>query len=202
MWSNMKLLYHIKCESSLELNKWSQRPWTLVPGPICLFSCCFLDSWFHCLCILFTPLKPRVIWSHWHITNAPYIFLLFSRSVVSNSLWPHGLQHASLPCPSPSSGACSNSCSLSWWCHSTIWSSVIPFSSCLKSFPASRVFSNELALRIRWPEHCNFSFSTSPSSDYSGLISFRMDWLDLLAVPGALRVFSNTTVQKHQFIGT
>ena len=54
-------------------------------------------------------------------------------------------------------------------------------------FPSIRVFSDELALRIRWPEHCNFSFSTSPSSDYSGLISFRMDWLDLLAVPGALR---------------
>ena len=68
-------------------------------------------------------------------------------------------------------------------------------------FPSIRVFSNELALRIRWPEHCNFSFSTSPSSEYSGLISFRMDWLDLLAVPGALRVFSNTTVQKHQFVG-
>ena len=68
-------------------------------------------------------------------------------------------------------------------------------------FPSIRVFSNELALCIRWPEHCNFSFSTSPSSEYSGLISFRMDWLDLLAVPGALRVFSNTTVQKHQFVG-
>ena len=103
----MKLLYHVKCESSLELNKWSQRPWTLVPGPICRFSCCFLDSWFHCLWILFIPPKPWVIWRHRHITNAPYIVLLFSRSVVSDSLRPHGLQKARLPCPLPPPGACS-----------------------------------------------------------------------------------------------
>ena len=61
----------------------------------------------------------------------------FSRSVVFNSFWPHGLQHARLPCPSPTARACSNSCPLSWWCHPTISSSVIPFSSCLQSFPAS-----------------------------------------------------------------
>ena len=64
----------------------------------------------------------------------------FSRSVMSDSLRPHGLQHARLPCPSPSPGACSNSCSLSQWCHPTISSSVIPLSSCLQSFPASRSF--------------------------------------------------------------
>ena len=62
----------------------------------------------------------------------------FSRSVVYDSLWPHGLQHARLPCPSPAPGACSNSCSLSQWCHPTISSSVVPFSSCLQSFPASQ----------------------------------------------------------------
>ena len=66
--------------------------------------------------------------------------LLFSRSVMSSSLWPHGLQHARLPCPSPSPGVCSNSCPLSWWCLPTISSSVIPFSSCLQSFPASGSF--------------------------------------------------------------
>jgi len=68
------------------------------------------------------------------------LLLLFSHSVVSDSLWPHGLQHARLPCPSPSPGACSNLCPLSWWCHTTILSSVIPFSSCLQSFPASGSF--------------------------------------------------------------
>ena len=66
--------------------------------------------------------------------------ILFSHSVMSNSLRPHGLQHARLPCPSPSPGACSNSCPLSWWCHPTISSSVVPFSSCLLHFPASESF--------------------------------------------------------------
>ena len=66
--------------------------------------------------------------------------MLFSHLVMSNSLWPHGLQHARLPCPSLSLGACSNSCPLSWWCHPTISSSAIPFSSCLRSFPASGSF--------------------------------------------------------------
>ena len=65
-------------------------------------------------------------------------------------------------------------------------------------FPSIRVFSNELALRIRWPKYCSFSFS--PSNEYSGLISFKTDWFDLLAVQGTLRVFSNTTVKKHQFL--
>ena len=64
----------------------------------------------------------------------------FSRAVVSNSLWPHGLQHISPPCPSPTPGVYSNSCPLSWWCHPTISSSVVPFSSCLQSFPASGSF--------------------------------------------------------------
>ena len=68
-------------------------------------------------------------------------------------------------------------------------------------FPSIRVFSNESVFHIRWPKYWSFSFSISPSNEYSGLISFRMDWLDLLAVQGLSRVFSNTTVQKHQFFG-
>ena len=69
-------------------------------------------------------------------------------------------------------------------------------------FPRFRVFSNESVLHIRWPKYWSFSFSISPSNKYSGLISFRIDWLDLLAVQGLSRVFSNTTVQKHQFFST
>ena len=69
-------------------------------------------------------------------------------------------------------------------------------------FPSIRVFSNELTLCIRWPKYWSFSFSISPSSEHPGLISFRMDWLDLLAVQGLSRVFSSTTAQKHQFFGT
>ena len=71
------------------------------------------------------------------------------------------------------------------WCHTTISSSVVPFSSCLQSFP--RVFSNESALHIRWPKYWSFSFSISPSNKYSGLISFRMGWFDILAVGGTLK---------------
>ena len=121
----------------------------------------------------------------------------FSHSVVSNFLQPRRLQHVRLPCPSPTPRACSNSCPLSRWCHPTISSSsVIPFSSCLQSFPSIRVFSNESVLHIKWPKYWSFSFSISPFNKYSGLISFRMDWFDLLSV------FSNTTVQKHQFFST
>ena len=104
---------------------------------------------------------------------------------MSNSLWPHGLQRTRSPCPSLSPGVCSNSSPLSWWCDPTISSSVFLFSSCPQSFPASGSFSNELALHIRWPKH--WSFSISPSNEYSGLISFRIDWFDLLALQGTLK---------------
>ena len=110
----------------------------------------------------------------------------FSHSVLSNSLQPHGPQHARPPCPSPTAGDYANSCLLSWWCHPTISSSVIPFSSCLQSFQ-QRIFSNKSTLRIRWPKDWSFSFSISPSNAHSGLISFRMDWLDLLAIQRTLK---------------
>ena len=109
-----------------------------------------------------------------------------SVTVVSDSLQPHGLHHARPSCPSPTHGDHSNLCPLSQWCHPTISSSVIPFSFCLQSFPAS-VFSNESVLCIRWPKYWSFSFSLNPSNEYSGLISFRLDWLDLLAVQGTLK---------------
>ena len=69
-------------------------------------------------------------------------------------------------------------------------------------FPSIRVFSNETVLHIRWPKYWSFSFSLSPSNEHSGMISFRMDWLDLPAAHGLLRVFCNTTVQRHRFFGT
>ena len=102
-------------------------------------------------------------------TSSPGMTVQLSCSVVSDYLWSHGLQHARLPCPSPTPGACSNSCP-SWWCHPTILSSVVPFSSCLQSCPASGS-SNESVLHIRWPKYWRFSFNISPSNDYSGLIS-------------------------------
>ena len=113
-----------------------------------------------------------------------WLSVQFSCSVMPNSLWPHGLQKARLPCPSPTPGDCSNSCPLSQWWHPIISSSIFPFSSCLQSFSAS-VFSSESILHIRWPKY--WSFSISPSNEYSGLTSFRIDWLDLLAVQRTLK---------------
>ena len=88
----------------------------------------------------------------------------------------------------------------SWWCHPTISSSVAPFFSCLQS-PSTRVFSSESVLRIRWPKYWSFSFSVSPSNEHPGLISFRSNWVDLLAVQGPLKCLRQHDIQKHQFFG-
>ena len=109
-----------------------------------------------------------------------------SCSVLSDSLRPHELQHARPPCPSPTPGVHSDSRPSSRWGHPGISSSVVPFSSCPQSLPAS-VFSNESTIRTRWPKYWSFSFSIIPSKEIPGLISFRMDWLDLPAVQGTLK---------------
>ena len=110
----------------------------------------------------------------------------FSHSVVPNSLRHHDSQHARPPCPSPTPRVHPNPCPLIWWCHLTISSSVVPFSSCPQFFPASGSL-NESALRIRWPKYWSFSFNISPSYEHPGLISFRIDWVDLFAVQGTLK---------------
>ena len=117
----------------------------------------------------------------------PISSVQFSCSVVSDSLRPHESQHIRPPCPSPTPGVYSNSCLSSWWCHPAISSSVIPLSSCPQSLPNIRVFSNESTLPMRWPKCWSFNFSISPSNEHPGLISFRMDWLDLFAVQGTLK---------------
>ena len=106
--------------------------------------------------------------------------------VLSDSLGPCGLQHARLLCSSPSPRACSSSCPLSRWCHPTI-SSCHPLLLLPSIFPSIRVFSNQAVLHIRWPKDWSFNFSISPSNEHLGLISFRIDWLDLLAVQGTLK---------------
>ena len=108
----------------------------------------------------------------------------FSGSVVSNSLRPHESKHARPPCPSPTPGVHANPCPLSRW-----WTTILccPLLLLPSIFPSIRVFSNELAHRIRWPKYWTFSFNISPSSEYSGLIFFRIDWFDLLAVQGTLK---------------
>ena len=130
------------------------------------------------------------------VTQQCELWVQFCRSVVSNSLGSHGLQHTRLPCPSLSPGVCSNSCPLSWWCHPTISSSTIPFFFSLQTFPSLRSFSVS-CFCIRWPKYWSFSFNISPSNEYSGLISFRIDWSALLAVQGTLK-----GVLQHQFFST
>ena len=102
-----------------------------------------------------------------------------------NHVLSHGLQHARFRCPPLSPWVCSKSCPLSQWCYLTISSSAA-HSSSPSIFPSIRVLSNESVL-IRWPKYWSFSFNNSPSSEYSEVISFRIDWFDLLAVQGILK---------------
>ena len=129
------------------------------------------------------------------------LLLLFSCSVVSDSLWPHGLQHARFPCPSPAPGICSNSCPLNLWYHPDISSSVVPFSSCLQPFPASESFL--MSQLFTWVGQ-----SIGVSASASILLMNIQDWFPLgltglisLKSKGPSRIFSITTVQKHQFFG-
>ena len=105
---------------------------------------------------------------------------------MSDYLRPHELQHAKPPCPSPTPGIHPNPCPSSRWCHPTI-SSSRPLLLLPSILPGIRVFSNESAPHIRWPKYWSFSFNISPSNEQPGLISFRMNWLDLLAVQGTLK---------------
>ena len=137
--------------------------------------------------------------THWAIYER--LSIQFSRSVMSDSLRPHGLQHTRPPCPSPTPRAYSDSCPLSQRCHPTISSSVVPFSSCLQSFPASRSFQMSQLLT-------SGGQSIGVSASASVLPMNTQDWSPLgwtgwisLQSKGCSRVFSNTTVQKHQFFG-
>ena len=144
----------------------------------------------------------------WAARNMFYFFnyfvltsVQFSRSVMSDSLWPHELQHTRLPCPSPTPGLYSNSCPLSWWCHPAISSSVVPLSSCPQSLPASESFP--MSQLFAWGGQ-----STGVSASASLPLKNTQDWSPLewtgwisLQSKGFSRVFSNTTVQKHQFFG-
>ena len=130
------------------------------------------------------------------------MLLLFSHSVMSNSLRPHGLQQARLPCSSQSPRVYSNSCTSSWWCHPTILSSVVPFSSCLQSFPASGSFPMSQFFTSSGGQSIGVSASTSvlPVNIQDWFPLGWTDWISLQS-KGLSRVFSNTTVQKHQFFG-
>ena len=122
--------------------------------------------------------------------KAGFSSVQFSHSVVSDSVWPKGLQHTRLPCPSPTPEACSYSCPSSRWCHPTISTSVIPFSSRLQSFPASGSFPMSQFFTSGGQSigaSASASSEYSASNEYSGLTSFKMDWFDLFAVQRTLK---------------
>ena len=158
-------------------------------------------------CNISSPAIVTQRYKPWVKTKTPYQPLLgssvqFSRSVVSDSLRPHEPQHARPPCPSPTPGVYPNTCPSSWWCHPTISSSVVLFSSCPQSLPASGSFP--MSQLFAWSGQ-----SIEVSALASGLPKNTQDWSPLgwtgwisLQAKGLSRVFSNTTVQKHQFFGT
>ena len=141
------------------------------------------------------------IWVLWWILPYMLLLLLFICQVMSDSLQPHELQHSTLPCPSLSPGVCSDFCLWSQWCHPTVSSSVIPFSSCPQSFPASGSLQMSQLF-------ASGGQSTGVSASASVIPMNTQDWSPLewtgwisLQSKGLSRVFSNTTVQKHQFFG-
>ena len=163
-----------------------------------LICWCKISIWFFEDNSQYMPMKCPLIagsfFTIWATREAPVKgLLLFSCSVLGPTLPPHELQHARLPCPSLSPGVCSDSYPLSQWCHPTILSSVPPFSSCPQSFPSSVSFPMSQLFGIRWPKYWSFSFSISSSNEYPGLISFRIDWFDLLVVQGTLK----SLLQNH-----
>ena len=136
------------------------------------------------------------VWAPWHLSSVQ-----FSRSVVSDSLQPHESQNARPPCPSPTPGVYSNPCPLSWWCHPIISSSVVPFSSCPQSLPASGSFP--MSQLFSWGGQSigvSASASVFPMSTQDWFPLGWTGWISLKS-KGLSRVFSNPTVQKHQFFG-
>ena len=130
---------------------------------------------------MFINCKLQIYYSHIHYQ---FSSVQFSRSVMSDYLQHHELQHTRPPCPSTTPGVHSSSCPSSRWCHLAISSSVVPFSSCFQSFPASESFPMSWLFASGGQRIC---FSISPSNEHSGSISFRIDWFDLLAVQGTLK---------------
>ena len=144
-----------------------------------------MQCWFSFFC------KVSVICIHISISSVQ-----FSHSVISDSLWPHGLQQARFPCPSPTPRACSNSCPSRWWCHPTISSSVVPFSSCLQSLPASGPFpKSQFFTSGGWSIGASASASVL-SMNIQDWFPLRLTSLISLQSKGLSRVSSNTTVQK------
>ena len=157
--------YHLQLSSSIQLIVFSFCWFPLLHEKF------LFDVFDLCICFLVS-----LVWSS----------IQFTSSVMSDSLWPHEPQHASPLCPSPTPRVHPNPCPLCRWCHPTISSSVVPF-SCPQSFPASGYFQMSQLSTSGGQSIKSCTFNISPSNEHPGLISFRMDWLDLLAVHGTLK---------------
>ena len=133
---------------------------------------------------------PSILFFKIYFCSFEFLFHCLFSSVqslsMSDPLWRHELQHTRPPCLSPTPGVHPNSCASSRWCHPAISSSVVPFSSYPQSH-SIRIFSNESTLLMRWPKYWSFNFRISPSNEHPGLISFKIDWLNLLEVQRTLK---------------
>jgi len=144
---------------------------------VCVCVCTFLYT---CVCVIS---RKQQVFQHYLQFSSVQV----SHSVVSDSLRPHESQHARPPCPSPTPGVHSNSTSIELVMPSSHLILCRPLFLLPPTPPSIKVFSNGSTLRVRWPKYWSFSFSIIPSNEHPGLISFRMDWLDLLAVQGTLK---------------
>ena len=182
------------------LHHFMQEIWAPVDFSTCGGSGTIPKRW---LCLIDQRMRILRGWKSWKLCLSQCISSVqCSRSVVSNFLRAHGLQHARLPCPSPTPRAYSNSCPLNRWCHPTISSSVVPFSSCLKSFPASGSFPvSQFFTSGGHSIGISVSASDLPMNIQG---SFPLGWTSWISLQskGLSRVFSNITFQKHQFIST
>ena len=167
--------------------------------------------------VVFCLISLESLWTHLHcgLTDRAWCSKLSGRgcwggwrgkqivvhSVKSDSLQPHGLQYTRLPCPSPSPRACSNSCPLGWWCHPTISFSVVPVSSCLQSFPSSGSFLMRWLFALGGQSIGASALASVLSVSIQGWSPLGLTGLIYFQSKGLSRVFSNTTVQKHQFFG-
>ena len=162
--------------------------------------CAVLWAYIYIYSFLLGILSREKLWLYWTATSLASISSVhFSCSVMSDSLRPHEPQHAKPPCPSPAPGVHSNSCPSSWWCHPAVSSSVVPFTSCLKSFPTSGSFQMSQFF-ASGGQNIGVSASTSvlPMNPQDWSLLEWTGWISLQS-KGLSRVFSNTTIQMHQF---
>ena len=192
----MLLFSLVPCAEDCE-QLWCYQPWNTFGNSVSQTHSLFTWKWKQIVCSSFNI---AVVCKAWGWTYS--CILLLSRSVMSESLQPRGLQHSRLACPSPSSRACSNSCPLNQWCHRTISSSVFPFSSCLQSFPESGSFPVSWLFKSGGQSIWASASAPVLPMNIQGWFPLGLTGLISLQSKGLSRVFSNNTVQNHQFFGT